>query len=188
MSLICMFAPPSLSSKLNIPHCSKMALVHDMAEALVGDITPVDGVAKHEKNRRESTTMDYFTNALLGKVNGGITGQELKDIWQEYEDSETLESKFVHDVDKLELVLQMVEYEKAHERELDLGEFSWVAGRIVLPEVKAWAGEILREREAFWGSKEHTNFYDATQPDAKLLAQKLEYYGDKENNKVEEKP
>ncbi|PMD52598.1 uncharacterized protein K444DRAFT_619856 [Hyaloscypha bicolor E] len=170
MSLICMFAPPSLSSKLNIPHCSKMALVHDMAEALVGDITPVDGVAKHEKNRRESTTMDYFTNSLLGKVNGGITGQELKDIWQEYEDSETLESKFVHDVDKLELVLQMVEYERVHERELDLGEFSWVAGRIVLPEVKAWAGEILKEREAFWGSKEHTNFYDATQPDANLLA------------------
>jgi putative hydrolases of HD superfamily len=188
MSLICMFAPPSLSSKLNIPHCSKMALVHDMAEALVGDITPVDGVAKHEKNRRESTTMDYFTNSLLGKVNGGITGQELKDIWQEYEDSETLESKFVHDVDKLELVLQMVEYERVHERELDLGEFSWVAGRIVLPEVKAWAGEILKEREAFWGCKEHTNFYDATQPDANLLAQKLEYYGDKENDKVEEKP
>jgi putative hydrolases of HD superfamily len=159
-----------------------------MAEALVGDITPVDGVAKHEKNRRESTTMDYFTNSLLGKVNGGITGQELRDIWQEYEDSETLESKFVHDVDKLELVLQMVEYERVHERELDLGEFSWVAGRIVLPEVKAWAGEILKEREEFWGSKEHTNFYAATQPDAKRLAQKLEYYGDKENNKVEEKP
>jgi putative hydrolases of HD superfamily len=188
MSLICMFAPPSLSSKLNIPHCSKMALVHDMAEALVGDITPVDGVAKHEKSRRESTTMDYFTDALLGKVNGGITGKELKAIWQEYEDSETLESKFVHDVDKLELVLQMVEYERVNERELDLGEFSWVAGRIVLPEVRAWAEEILREREEFWGAKDHTNFYDATQPDATRLAQKLEYYGGKENGEVKEDP
>jgi len=75
MSLICMFAPPSLSSKLNIPHCSKMALVHDMAEALVGDITPVDGIPKSEKNRRESTTMDYFTKSLLGKVNGGVAGR-----------------------------------------------------------------------------------------------------------------
>jgi putative hydrolases of HD superfamily len=188
MSLICMFAPPSLSSKLNIPHCSKMALVHDMAEALVGDITPVDGVAKPEKNRRESTTMDYFTTSLLGKVNGGITGQELKDIWQEYEDSETLESKFVHDVDKLELVLQMIEYERVHEHQLDLGEFTWVAGRIVLAEVKAWAEEILAEREVFWGAKTHTNFYNATKPDAKNLAQKLEYYGEKENGGVGEKP
>ncbi|KAE9363400.1 hypothetical protein N431DRAFT_433474 [Stipitochalara longipes BDJ] len=187
MSLICMFAPPSLSSKLNIPHCSKMALVHDMAEALVGDITPVDGIVKTEKNRRESTTMDYFTTSLLGRVNGGLTGQELKGIWQEYEDSETLESKFVHDVDKLELVLQMVEYERVHKHQLDLGEFSWVAGRIVLPEVKAWAEEILVEREVFWGSTEHTNYYEATKPGAKLLAQKLEYYGGKENAEVEGK-
>jgi len=187
MSLICMFAPPSLSSKLNIPHCSKMALVHDMAEALVGDITPVDGVPKTEKNRRESTTMDYFTGSLLGKVNGGLTGQELKDIWQEYEDSETLESKFVHDVDKLELVLQMVEYERVHEHQLDLGEFSWVAGRIVLPEVQAWAEELLKERDVFWGERTHTNYYQATKPDAKHLSQKLEYYEGKENGEVEEK-
>jgi len=184
MSLICMFAPPSLSSKINVLHCSKMALVHDMAEALVGDITPVDGVAKHEKNRRESTTMDYFTNSLLGKVNGGITGQELKAIWQEYEDSETLESKFVHDVDKLELVLQMVEYERVHEHQLDLGEFTWVATRIVLEEVKVWADEILKEREEFWGGRKHTTYAAAIQPDAKLLAQKLEYYGGKENGKA----
>ncbi|PQE21395.1 HD family hydrolase protein [Rutstroemia sp. NJR-2017a BBW] len=85
MSLITMFAPESLATKLNIPHCTKMALIHDMAEALVGDITPVDGVAKHEKNRRESTTMDYFTKKLLGRVNGGLTGQQIMDIWQEEE-------------------------------------------------------------------------------------------------------
>ena len=177
MSLITMFAPPSLAAKINIPHCTKMALVHDMAEALVGDITPVDGVAKHEKNRRESTTMDYFTNSLLGRVNGGITGEEIKAIWQEYEDSETLESKFVHDVDKIELVLQMLEYERTHAHKLDLGEFSWVASRIVLPEVRAWSDDVLKEREEFWGNKEHTA-YDADHlPDANRLAQKIEYYG-----------
>ena len=164
-----------------------MALVHDMAEALVGDITPVDGIPKSEKNRRESTTMDYFTKSLLGKVNGGVAGQELKDIWQEYEDSETLESKFVHDVDKLELVLQMVEYERVYERQLDLGEFSWVAGRIVLPEVKAWAEEVLAEREVFWGGKAHTNFYEVSKLDTKLLAQKLKHDGGKESGEFEEK-
>ena len=164
MSLITMFAPPSLASKINIPHCTKMALVHDMAEALVGDITPVDGVVKAEKNRRESTTMDYFTRSLLGRVNGGLTGQEIQDIWQEYEDSETLESKFVHDVDKVELILQMVEYERSNkDAKLDLGEFSWVAYKIVLPEVKAWAQEILEEREAFWAGKPHSYYKDQTE-------------------------
>lgn len=177
MSLITMFPPPSLSSKINIPHCTKMALVHDMAKALVGDITPMDEVTKHEKNRREETTMDYFTKSLLGKVNGGIPGKEINDIWREYEDGETLESKFVHDVDKIELVLQMLDYERAHENKLDLGDFSWVASRIELDEVKEWAAEVLREREDFWGGRPHAAYSAEVLPEEKSLAQKLEYYG-----------
>ena len=30
-----------------------MALIHDLAESIVGDITPQDGVTKEEKCRRE---------------------------------------------------------------------------------------------------------------------------------------
>jgi putative hydrolase of HD superfamily len=179
MSLITMFAPPSLSSKINIPHCMKMALVHDMAEALVGDITPVDGVTKGEKSRRESTTMEYFTKSLLGRVNAGMTGKELKDIWQEYEDGETLESKFVHDVDKIELILQMLEYEKAHNGKLNLGEFSWVASRILLPEVREWSDEVMREREEFWATTggHHTTYTPEKKPDPTQIEQHNEYYG-----------
>lgn len=147
-----------------------------MAEALVGDITPVDGVAKHEKNRREATTMDYLTKSLLGRVNGGLTAEGIREIWQEYEDSKTLESQFVHDVDKIELLLQMVEYERANKQNLDLGEFSWVACKIVLPEVKEWSDEILKERKEFWGDKKHSSYDDAGNP-VKNLAGKLEYYG-----------
>lgn len=147
-----------------------------MAEALVGDITPVDGVPKHEKNRREATTMDYLTKSLLGRVNGGLTAEGIREIWQEYEDSKTLESQFVHDVDKIELLLQMVEYERANKHNLDLGEFSWVACKIVLPEVKEWSDDILKEREEFWGDKEHKSYDDAGIPDQNL-AGKLEYYG-----------
>ncbi|TAQ88848.1 hypothetical protein B7494_g2833 [Chlorociboria aeruginascens] len=167
-----MFAPASLSSKLNIPHCTKMALVHDMAEALVGDITPVDGIPKAEKSRRESTTMDYFTQNLLGRVDGGLAGKELKDIWQEYEDSKTLDSKFVHDIDKLELILQMVEYERANEHRLDLGEFSWVAEKMVLPETKAWALELFQEREEYWaGIKHQTSTIRKSGPEEQVVVQ-----------------
>ena len=156
MSLISMFAPASLRPRLDIPKCMKMSLIHDMAELLVGDITPVDGVAKPEKNRREAATMDYLTKAMLRNVPGGLQdGEELRAIWQEYEDSQTLDSHFVHDVDKLELLLQMMEYERAGEGKLDLGEFAYVARKVTLPEMKAWADEVLREREEFWGSAEH---------------------------------
>jgi putative hydrolase of HD superfamily len=152
MSILTMLAPPSISSKINIPRCTKMALIHDMAESLVGDLTPVDGVPKAEKNRREAATMDYLCENLLGKVHGGLAGKDIREVWQEYEDGETLESQFVHDVDKVELILQMVEYERAHNCEIDLSEFSWVATRLCLPGMKDWAQEILDEREMLWQS------------------------------------
>ena len=128
-----------------------------MAELLVGDITPVDGVPKPEKSRRESETMDFLTKNLLRNVHGGTTGEDIKAIWQEYEDSETLDSHFVHDVDKMELLLQMVEYEKRGEGRVDLGEFAYVATRMHLEEMKAWGQDVLKEREAFWGEKKHVH-------------------------------
>ncbi|KAF1987490.1 hypothetical protein K402DRAFT_375566 [Aulographum hederae CBS 113979] len=152
MAILTMLCPASLSSRLDIPRCTRMALVHDMAEALVGDITPVDGVSKPEKSRRETETMDFICAGLLGGVTGGgkEAGEEMRKVWQEYEDGETLESKFVHDVDKMELLLQMVEYEREKEGKTDLGEFSWVATKIELPEVRQWCEEVLKEREEFW--------------------------------------
>ena len=47
MSVIAMLCPPE--HKVDKDRCIKLAIVHDMAEALVGDITPPD---KIEKGRR----------------------------------------------------------------------------------------------------------------------------------------
>ncbi|KAF2113454.1 HD domain-containing protein [Lophiotrema nucula] len=150
MSILTMMAPASLSSKLDLAKCTRMALVHDMAESLVGDITPVDPVTKEEKSRREALTMDYIGQTLLGKYNGGLNGPQLRDLWQEYEDSKTEESKFVHDIDKVELLLQTVEYERAHKGKVDLGEFTWVTTMIKSDEVKKWAEHVLWERHELW--------------------------------------
>ncbi|CAG8971770.1 hypothetical protein HYALB_00001879 [Hymenoscyphus albidus] len=153
MSLMTMLCPPSLSSRVDLARCMKMSLIHDMAESLVGDITPGDGVAKPEKSRREAETMDYISNNLLGSVYGGLAGAEIRAIWQEYEDSETLESHFVHDIDKIELLCQMVEYEKRMDHTLDLEDFVYVSKKTVLPETKDWVNDIMKERESFWAAK-----------------------------------
>jgi putative hydrolase of HD superfamily len=157
MSLLTLLAPPALLPKLDLHKCMKMALVHDMAESLVGDITPVDGLPKPEKSRREAETMDYLTKRLLGNVFGGAAGADIRAIWQEYEDSKTTDSHFVHDMDKMELLLQMMEYERRGRGYLDLGEFAYVATKMTLPETKAWADELLKERDEFWGSKQHVH-------------------------------
>lgn len=167
MSILTMTAPASITSKLDIPRCTRMALVHDMAEALVGDITPVDNVAKDEKSRRESDTMDYICNTLLGNFNGGLNGQDIQKLWQEYEDSETAESLFVHDIDKIELLLQMNEYERSHPPPTDLGEFTWVATKIQSPEVKLWAEHVLWERVELWNRRKITPQWQVQPPSSK---------------------
>ncbi|KAL4807399.1 HD domain-containing protein [Aspergillus unguis] len=153
MSVMTMLAPPSLASRLNLQHCMKMALIHDMAESLVGDITPVDPIKKTEKARREAAVMEYIARTLLRGVPSGIlAGDDILAVFNEYEANETLEAQFVHDVDKMELLLQMVEYERSYE--VDLEEFLGVANRIHLPEIKEWAATVLKEREALWKSRQ----------------------------------
>lgn len=146
MSIMTMFAPPELASKINVPHCTKMALIHDMAESLVGDITPADKhITKAEKAGREAATMEYMVKNLLGNVPGAaLSSAEMMRVFQEYEDNVTLEAQFVHDVDKMELLLQFIEYERS--TGIDLEEFAGVAGRVQLPEMQVWAEQIMQER------------------------------------------
>jgi putative hydrolase of HD superfamily len=150
MAVIALIAPHSVQAGINTSHCVQLALVHDMAEALVGDITPVDPISRPEKSRREAESMDYLCGGLLGNFDGGKAAESVRALWQEYEDNKTPEAQFVHDVDKLELLLSMVEYEKDGGGEPDLGEFCHVAKRINSPLVKEWADEILKERFDFW--------------------------------------
>lgn len=37
--------------------CIRLALVHDMAECIVGDIAPADNISKEEKHRQEKVSM-----------------------------------------------------------------------------------------------------------------------------------
>ncbi|RDX82002.1 5'-nucleotidase domain-containing protein, partial [Mucuna pruriens] len=60
--------------------CIKMAIVHDIAEAIVGDITPLDGISKTEKSQREQEALDHMCKVL----GGGSTeqGKDLDEFFQ----------------------------------------------------------------------------------------------------------
>lgn len=46
--------------KLDVSKLVKMSLVHDMAECIVGDITPFDGISEQEKHNREMNAMNHL--------------------------------------------------------------------------------------------------------------------------------
>ncbi|OBZ82029.1 HD domain-containing protein C4G3.17 [Choanephora cucurbitarum] len=130
---------------INREKCIKMAIVHDLAEAVVGDITPHAGVSKEDKFKMEKAAMDDF-KASLGHTE---TAEEIVSLWQEYEDASTPEALFVKDLDKFEMIVQALEYEKSDKKKLQ-GFFDSTHGKFQHPTVKGWAEALYREREQVW--------------------------------------
>ncbi|RUS34079.1 HD domain-containing protein 2, partial [Jimgerdemannia flammicorona] len=96
------------NKSLDTSKCVKMAIVHDLAESVVGDITPHMNVSKTEKHKLELDAIESF-RTLLGDT---PQSREIRNLWQEYEDASTPEALLVKDLDKFEMLVQAVEYEK----------------------------------------------------------------------------
>ncbi|KAK4404425.1 5'-deoxynucleotidase HDDC2 [Sesamum angolense] len=126
---------------VNRDKCVKMAVVHDIAEAIVGDITPSDGIPKEEKSRREQEALKSMCE-LLG---GGARAKEIHDLWMEYEQNSSMEAKVVKDFDKVEMILQALEYENDQGKDLE-EFFESTAGKFQTDLGKAWASEVASRR------------------------------------------
>jgi putative hydrolase of HD superfamily len=119
-----------------------MALVHDLAEALVGDITPYDGIDADEKRRREEEAMRELA-VLAGDG-------RLLELWHEYDAAASPEARLVKELDKLETVLQAWEYGTRDDvGHAALDEFWETAGvRLTSPATRALLAALRRERDA----------------------------------------
>lgn len=91
-----------------------IAVVHDLAEVRVGDVTPHDGVAPADKTAAEHAALEELVAPLPH-------GAELVELWLEYEEERTPEGRFVKACDKVDMALQAQAY--TAEQGLDLTEF-----------------------------------------------------------------
>ncbi|XP_035472759.2 HD domain-containing protein 2 [Scophthalmus maximus] len=122
--------------------CIKLALVHDMAECIVGDIAPPDNISKAEKHRREEEAMRHLT-ALLPE---GLK-QEIYALWEEYESQSSAEARLVKQFDLLEMILQAHEYEELEGTPGRLQEFfDSTDGRFDHPDVLRLVSSLNKER------------------------------------------
>ncbi len=119
-----------------------LALVHDVAEAIAGDRTPFDAAlqagaepavlfrqrpvydpeAEARKTAAERAALRELAALLPEPV-----GERLIEAWEEYEAAQTPEARFVRQLDKLETVLQALEY---RERQPDLIIDSFILGAL----------------------------------------------------------
>lgn len=140
MAIITMLTKSSVDKSV----CVKMALIHDMAEAIVGDITPFDPMTKTEKSRREYAAIQYM--AKLVQPYNSEAAAEIVNLWNQYENCSSAEARLVKDVDKFELMLQSFEYEKKYNFSEDLSQFYGVRVQIKTEEVGQWADDLISKR------------------------------------------
>ncbi|XP_061563290.1 HD domain-containing protein 2 [Cololabis saira] len=141
--------------------CIKMALVHDMAECIVGDIAPSDNVSKAEKYRREEEAMKHLTSLLQEGLK-----QELFALWEEYESQSSPEARLVKQFDLLEMILQAHEYEELEGEPGRLQEFfDSTKGRFHHPDVLQLLNSLNIERGSRMTNTEPTKTSEETRTD-----------------------
>ena len=79
----------------------KLCLVHDLGEAVSGDIPAVDQTAGAPKAAEERKDLLELTSSLPPRVQEDILA-----LWDEYENNTTPEAKVVKGLDKLETLIQ----------------------------------------------------------------------------------
>ncbi len=145
VAILAWILAPRMDPPLDRDRCVAIALIHDLAEAIVGDITPYDGVPPDEKRRREEAAMYEIAE------HGGYDPKALDSIaaiWSEYDAAESAEARFVKELDKLDTVLQAAEYERQGDAVPDALREFWAnaEARLSSPVTRALLDALHRER------------------------------------------
>ncbi len=102
MSTAAVMLAPLLETPVDLGHTLKLITLHDIAEAITGDIPFFeDSPRKATKAENEAKAM-----ATLAATLPAPSAALLLTLWQEYEDAHTPEAKFARALDKLEVQLQ----------------------------------------------------------------------------------
>ena len=122
--------------KLNINKVLKMALIHDLCEVFAGDATPYDKLLPKDKKKRKKLLdkwprlseikkkkifsekykkEDKALKKLISKLPINLKS-EIAILWNDYEKGLTKEGKFVRQLDRIENLLQALEYWKKEKK------------------------------------------------------------------------
>ena len=116
----------------------KMILLHDLAESKIGDFTPGQ-LNIDEKRELENNAFNQITEKLPNTIKS-----QYLNIWDEYQENTSQESKLVHQIDKLEMVLQAKAYQNnGHPYEKLEPFFDSAKDEIIHPKLKEIFTKIM---------------------------------------------
>lgn len=93
-------------NKLNVNKCIKLALIHDLGESIIGDIVTYNKTKDFKIKKQE------LELKAINKLSKLTKNKELENLFKELLQNKTKESKFVHELDKLDVFIQSKIYSK----------------------------------------------------------------------------
>lgn len=94
--------------KFNTEKVIRMLILHDVGEAITGDI-PL--IRKCKDMKRYKKIEEKAVKKILSKLPQNLKEKYLN-LWKEMENCKSKEAKFCKDIDNLEKMIQVLEYEK----------------------------------------------------------------------------
>ena len=117
----------------------RMALIHDLPEALIGDLMPLQ---KNSETKENEENAIHQILSLLPKMQG----ENYLAVWNEYQAGKTIEAKAVRQLEKIEMAIQAKEYEKLGSANKSLERFIKSAEETTAwPELRRLLSCVLEE-------------------------------------------
>ncbi|WP_208948145.1 HD domain-containing protein [Segnochrobactrum spirostomi] len=99
MSVAAVLMAPHLEHPVDLGHTLALIALHDIAEAITGDIPSFEESPRKATKLADETAAVARIRAMLPAASGDLMVR----LWREYEDGETAEAKFARALDKLEV-------------------------------------------------------------------------------------
>lgn len=122
---------------LDAERCALMALVHDLNEAVSGDIASRPTERLQKISNRDKEQLEHASSVKMLSMLSGKDRKALAGLWKEMKGQRTREAKLVKELDALDYIIQTVVYSGRVKERGRFKEFFVTAGRrISTPEVR----------------------------------------------------
>jgi putative hydrolase of HD superfamily len=121
VGMLVMIFSDQLSKKLNLEKALKMVLIHDLPEIFAGDASPLgkDGTGKDSHafsgiKAKKRHLEEKKAAAKIFKMLPADISKKYFNLWIEYDLQKNYEAKVVKSLDRIEALIQVLEYRKGH--------------------------------------------------------------------------
>ncbi|HOE90945.1 MAG TPA: HD domain-containing protein [Candidatus Cloacimonadota bacterium] len=112
LAMLCLKYQSAFPEPLETEKMLIMALIHDLPESLVGDIIPAEMVSQGDKLELEIKSLIYLLKDYQNS-------ESLYKIWLEFEAGSSPTGRYVKQMDKIEMLMQALIYQKEQNVQLD---------------------------------------------------------------------